>query len=155
MEVGPRAGGGRWPRAELRMRRRPSAPARAKFIPSETLDPTALDSMAELQEGESGDIVAELIYIFTSEARPRMDRIRAAIGKGDAEELRREAHGLKGSAASLGARALAEVARTLEEGGRAGSVEGAEAIYRDLEDEFTRVQKELDGYLFARPPGGK
>jgi HPt (histidine-containing phosphotransfer) domain-containing protein len=111
--------------------------------------------MAELQEGESGDIVAELIYIFTCEARPRIERIRAAVEAGNAEELGREAHGFKGSAASLGAKALASVARTLEEGGRAGSVEGADALLRDLEEEFERVQKELDGYLLARPPGGE
>ena len=127
-------------------------PARGKEAAAEALDRTALDSMAELQGGDSGDIVAELIYIFTSEARPRMDRIRAAVAAGDAEELRREAHGLKGSSASLGAMALAEVARTLEEGGSAGSVEGAEDLLRDLEDEFARVQQELDGYLRARPP---
>ncbi|MCK6480879.1 MAG: Hpt domain-containing protein, partial [Planctomycetes bacterium] len=120
-----------------------------------TLDPAALDSIAELGEGEEGDIIAELVYIFSSEARPRMERLRAALAARDAEEVRREAHGLKGSAASIGAKALAEIARTLEEGGRAGSVEGGEDLMRDLEEEFDRVRAALDAYVAARPAGGE
>lgn len=131
------------------------APAREApaTVEEQTLDLSTLTSLSDLGAGE-GDIVAELAALFTAEAEPRLERLRAAVAEGDAARLRDEAHGLKGSAASLGAQRLSGIARGLEEGAAAGSVEGAESILRDLEEEFARVGTALEGYLASRPGKG-
>jgi PAS domain S-box-containing protein len=107
------------------------------------LDESVLDSLAALQGEEDGDIVAELTEIFVKETEPRLERLEGAVAAGDADVLHRESHGLKGTAASIGARRLAQVAKVMEEGGRAGSTEGAEALLRDLREEYARVKAAL------------
>jgi PAS domain S-box-containing protein len=125
----------------------PAEPAPARTAPRDVpsspeegpLDHSVLDSLACLQvEGEE-DILKELVGIFIREAGPRFQRIQGSIEKEDPEALLREAHGLKGNAASIGAKRLAEIARAMEEGGRAGSVEGADVLLRDLKQEYERV----------------
>ena len=92
---------------------------------------------------KEGDIVAELVEIFVRETDPRLERLRKAIEEDDPELLMREAHGLKGTAASIGAGKLAQIAKGMEEGGHAGSVAGADALLRDLRDEYARVSVAL------------
>jgi two-component system sensor histidine kinase/response regulator len=107
------------------------------------LDDAVLDSLAALQAEGEGDIVKELVEIFLRETPPRFDKLRGFIEGEDAEGLHREAHGLKGTAASLGARRFSQIAKAMEEGGRAGSVEGADVLLRDLREEFERVAAAL------------
>jgi HPt (histidine-containing phosphotransfer) domain-containing protein len=107
------------------------------------LDAAVLDSLAALQAEGEGDIVKELVEIFLRETPPRFDKLRDFIEGDDAEGLHREAHGLKGTAASLGARRFAQIAKGMEDGGRAGSVEGADVLLRDLREEFERVAAAL------------
>ena len=118
------------------------APAAASASSSEEvgpLDHAILDSLAALQVPGEEDIVKELVDIFVREAEPRLARLQHSIGQDDAEALFKEAHGLKGSAASIGARRLSAIARVMEEGGRAGSTEGAEIHLRDLREEYATV----------------
>ena len=107
------------------------------------MDHSVLDSLATLQEEGDGDIVAELVEIFTREMGPRLTRLDDAVARADADALMREAHGIKGTSLSIGAGPLARVARVLEEGGHNGSVEGAEAVLRDLRREYDRVEASL------------
>jgi PAS domain S-box-containing protein len=126
---------------------RDAAPARRgkPQSPEDTgpLDAAVLDALAALQAEDEGDIVAELVEIFVRETDPRMERLQKAIETDDPELLMREAHGLKGTAASIGAGKLAQIAKGMEEGGLAGSVDGADALLRDLRDEYARVSVAL------------
>lgn len=64
-------------------------------------------------EGES-DLVVELIDLYAEDSPRRLDAIRGALVAGDLEALRRAAHGLKGSSASLGARRVEILCEKLE-----------------------------------------
>jgi len=62
----------------------------------------------------------------------------------------KESHGLKGTAASIGAGRLASIAKVMEEGGRSGSTSGADALLRDLREEYRRVSAALQDRVAGR-----
>ncbi|HEV2861028.1 MAG TPA: Hpt domain-containing protein [Pyrinomonadaceae bacterium] len=64
-------------------------------------------------EGEP-DLIVELIDLYAEDSPRRLDAIRGALAAGDLEALRRAAHGLKGSSASLGARRVEMLCEKLE-----------------------------------------
>jgi HPt (histidine-containing phosphotransfer) domain-containing protein len=99
--------------------------------------------LAELQAGGMEGLLAELIGLFSEDAPRNVERIDAALRAGDAGELARVAHALKGSAATLGARAMAATCLELETGGHAGrTVELAPFLAR-LEAQTDDVLKAL------------
>jgi PAS domain S-box-containing protein len=116
------------------------------------LDHSILDSLADLQGDDEGDIVKELVDLFLRETPPRFEKLASAIAREDPEALVSEAHGLKGTAASIGARSLAQIARGMEEGGRAGSVEGVGVLLRDLRQEYERTAAALRARIAGKPP---
>ena len=122
----------------------PTRPAPVRDEP--VLDPKLLVSLRLGQSPTDPDIVTELIQIFLGESPPLLQQIREAIETEDALKLRHAAHTLKGSSASLGARALAARCHTLEKLGRGGVVEGARALLPQLEVEFERACQALEAF---------
>ncbi len=69
-----------------------------------------------------------------------MQRLATAIEAGDGEGVRLAAHRLKGSAASLSAPRARDLARDLEELGRAGDLDAAPALLAALRAEVERIR---------------
>ena len=69
---------------------------------------------AELQEAFDPTSLNALLSAFLTRLEERLIRLRACWLSGDSESLRKEAHSLKGAAASLGCAAIAEKAAMLE-----------------------------------------
>jgi HPt (histidine-containing phosphotransfer) domain-containing protein len=88
-------------------------------------------------------MVEEAISMFVETTGTRLVAIRKAVAHEDAASLAREAHTLKGEAAMLGAQELAELARQLEQFGKAGDVAQAAARLDDLERTFERARAAL------------
>jgi len=109
--------------------------ALAELSPSERVIEPAM--LAELRSMR--DILPELIEMFRSEVRVRLDTLRVALETGDAEQVRQLAHGVRGAAASMGGSALAAACGHLEAIGRAGTVEGAEALLPEVESRFAQL----------------
>jgi two-component system sensor histidine kinase/response regulator len=113
--------------------------------PEGPLDLDALDrlrtELAGLGRGTGAD---PLIRQFIETTPPRVDAIAAAVERGDLDEIEREAHGLKGSSATLGAVRLAGVCAVLEQAGADGDLAGAITMVAELADaaEATRVALE-------------
>jgi HPt (histidine-containing phosphotransfer) domain-containing protein len=72
-----------------------------------------------------------------------LGEIRHSVDVSDAVALREVAHSLKGSASSLGGRAVAEIALALETMGREGNFHGARDQVTILERELTSLDAEL------------
>jgi HPt (histidine-containing phosphotransfer) domain-containing protein len=72
---------------------------------------------------EDNDAIDELLAVFRDSVRAEQVRMRDSLALGDLEEYRNAAHRLRGAALSMGARALANVAGTLEAAGRARDVD--------------------------------
>jgi HPt (histidine-containing phosphotransfer) domain-containing protein len=94
---------------------------------------------------EDTALLLRFIARFGEGAREKVAELRGATRQGDAEEQQRIAHGLKGTASNLGAAALADTCRTIEDLGREGHLAGADLVAR-LEDDVERATSALERY---------
>ncbi|WP_053225689.1 hybrid sensor histidine kinase/response regulator [Solirubrobacter soli] len=79
-------------------------------------------------------IVEEICDLFLTEAGPRLEAMRAATRRGDAEALHVHAHTLKGAASSVGAAMVANAAEEIQTHAAAGDLVGADAWLTRLAD---------------------
>lgn len=98
-----------------------------------TLDPAALDQMLELGGGDRSFVV-EMIDEYLEDSASLVEVLRGSSG----EELRRAAHSLKSTSASVGAARLAALCHEVEQAGAAG----ADAL-ADIRREHAAVAEEL------------
>jgi CheY-like chemotaxis protein/HPt (histidine-containing phosphotransfer) domain-containing protein len=100
---------------------------------------------AELRERLRGneDLMGELIHLFIGDAPIQIKAIEEALQQQSASQLENAAHSLKGSAASVGATALAAIARKLEFRGRDQKLAGAEIDFAELNSEWNMLLPEL------------
>ena len=90
---------------------------------NEALDASALDSVTFNQLREIlGAALPQAIAPFLEDTPLGLAELEAAVQRGDAEMARAKAHALKGSAANLGARALAQLAHEAEQLALAGQL---------------------------------
>jgi HPt (histidine-containing phosphotransfer) domain-containing protein len=83
-------------------------------IPLDAVDASVLADLEEMQEEGEPNLVAELIGLYLGDAPRKLASMREAEAGGDAASLRRAAHSLKGSSASLGAFGVAALCGELE-----------------------------------------
>jgi signal transduction histidine kinase/CheY-like chemotaxis protein/HPt (histidine-containing phosphotransfer) domain-containing protein len=99
---------------------------------------------------DGGDLVGRAVATYLRETSQRLTDLRDAAARGQAHEIKRIAHTLKSSSASLGAMRLSELFRTLETRSGTGALEGLDALIPQIEAEYVRVEHALSGFL---PPG--
>jgi len=90
---------------------------------AEVLDQAALDNLLEMVGGDP-DFVDELVDTFLEDAPVQLAQLQLAVSAGDAAAVVRPAHTLKGNGASIGARAVETISRSIEEQARAGNLDG-------------------------------
>ena len=83
--------------------------------------------------GGKSDILKELTELFLEECPRLMAQIRAAMDAGNADDLRREAHTLKGSADLFAAAPTVKAAYRLESIARDRQLDEAEVAWVELE----------------------
>lgn len=86
----------------------------------------------------------ELIETYLEDTPHLLASIRTGLEDDDREGIRRAAHSLKSSSATLGASSLASLAKNLEVMARDGPLEGGAAALAEIELMFEQVQKELE-----------
>ncbi len=111
------------------------------------INPRAIDTLQELDEPGSNELVTRLVSSFVGSANGHLATIASALAKGDAKVLGQTAHSLKSSAANLGAEALAGCYRELEKCGREGRLEDAGAFLEQARREQQRALLELHELL--------
>ena len=104
--------------------------------PSEEASPAGTDSPRP-------SVLRDLADLFLRDARPKLQRMGAALDRKDFTALGLIAHSLKGSASNLGARRLAELCGTLEKSTRTADAQGAEDLFHATTAEFHRVEAAL------------
>jgi two-component system sensor histidine kinase/response regulator len=118
------------------------APAKDQVAAPADVTPGApFDSAVALNYvGGDRELLDELLTIFTQDAPTRLEAIRRALAaNGDATELVREAHTLKGSLKVIGAMPAARLAQDLEEMARSGQRDDAGKTAAALEREMDRL----------------
>jgi two-component system sensor histidine kinase/response regulator len=96
------------------------------------------------------DFFAEMLREFLEYAPGQLENLDQAVIKTDSKTVEREAHSLKGAAANLGAKPIAELSLDLELAGRTGKLSGASAIVESLKVELKRMQEFVDKWLRER-----
>ena len=111
---------------------------------SDEADTPAVDrerlELLGLLGGHGGPTLADE---FGVDARKLLAEMKAALDDGDAEELRRSAHALKGSSGNLGAARLSALAAGLEQLARDDVLGAAAALMQQAEAECDRVIEAL------------
>ena len=97
---------------------------------------------------ESAEILQEIVEAYLSDVPPALEKIEAAITKRSAEDLRQGAHSLRSSSLNVGAVQTAKICQGLEQLGRSGQVEGAQALWAQLPPTVAQTKAAL--YEFMR-----
>jgi HPt (histidine-containing phosphotransfer) domain-containing protein len=107
------------------------------------IDPDAIAGLRELNPGDNGEFLREIVGIYIEDTPKRIADLRSSLASGDVAAFTRAAHTIKGSSANVGAVALRSVAERLEFISRKEGLAGVAALIADCEAEFARAAAEL------------
>jgi two-component system sensor histidine kinase/response regulator len=112
--------------------------------------PSVADQLQQLDEslalsrvGGDADLLREVIELFLDDYPHTLENIRSAVAAQDATKIEHEAHSLKGSVSTFGARRAFEAALALEKQGRSKNLSGVENGLCQLEDALQALVPEL------------
>jgi HPt (histidine-containing phosphotransfer) domain-containing protein len=105
-----------------------------------TIDFSQLAALRLIRKPERPNLFTELIDLFLNEATSDLKALHKALMTGDADEIQRVAHRLKGSSANIGATQLAALSEELESGDPA---KDATELMTKLDNEFELVREAL------------
>ena len=92
------------------------------------------------------DLFRGLAEYFFLDAPPLVDRIQAALDRGDADQVERAAHSVKGLAANFGADFVVSAAARLEELGKRGELDAGQGALAELRTHLATLLGQLREY---------
>jgi HPt (histidine-containing phosphotransfer) domain-containing protein len=104
------------------------------------VDETVIEQLASITDGQGFSVLGELLNAFLSAVPGRLDALDRAAGAGELAAVRDQAHALTGSAASFGARGMADLCRALRTAAEEGDQVATKALVQALHEEFVRVR---------------
>jgi PAS domain S-box-containing protein len=108
--------------------------------PPSTLLPVIFDEATAMRRVEGDrELLQDIAATFLADSRQLLQELRQAVIAANPTTIMHTAHTLKGAAATLGAMAVAAVAKQLEEFGQSGDFVQAESALLALETEMTRL----------------
>lgn len=107
-----------------------------------TNDLVSAETLSELKEILEDEFPL-LITTYIDDADARMTRVRLAIAAGDAEQLKAEAHALKGSSRNLGANVVGELFAKMETLGGDANLHDAAGLLTDIDATLSKTQNFL------------
>jgi CheY-like chemotaxis protein/HPt (histidine-containing phosphotransfer) domain-containing protein len=115
---------------------------RPKPLPiDQVLDQSILAELREMPPTDGLSMLRELVDLFLESAPHRISQISQSIA--DAPKLAFHAHALKSMSLNLGAKRMVELSQKLEELGRAGNLNDAPPLLKDLETAYTQTRIHL------------
>ncbi|MGI9164857.1 MAG: Hpt domain-containing protein [Pyrinomonadaceae bacterium] len=108
---------------------------------NDAVDMTVLSGLEGAQVDGEPDLIVELIDLYLEDTPRRLAAMSALLEQRDALSLRRAAHGLKGSSATLGAARTARLCEAVEEMSQDGSLAAVATLLAGLEQEFAHVRQ--------------
>ncbi len=87
----------------------------------------------------------QFIREFLEEAPRKVLELRREVGLGNASEVVKQAHELKGAGATLGATALQKTMALVEKSARAGDMEHAARLLAGIEDHLSDLEIAVGG----------
>jgi HPt (histidine-containing phosphotransfer) domain-containing protein len=117
------------------------------MAPDPALDPAVLDTLRQLTLPGEPDVLTDVLRLFLDEAPKKIRALQAAFDAGDAPQMARLAHSLKGSSGNIGAGALMDVCRRLDELAAAGDLTRIAPLLAALTEEYHRAELEITQLL--------
>jgi len=108
-----------------------------------TIDPEAIAALKDLNPGDGGVFLKEIVGIYIEDTPRRLQDLRSSLAAGDVALFTRAAHTIKGSSSNVGAAALAALAGRVEALSRKEGLGGVASLVGDCEAEFGRAAAEL------------
>ena len=105
-----------------------------------TVDETVIEQLASITDGQGYSVLGELLNAFLSAVPGRLESLDREVTAGDLVAVGQQAHALTGSAASFGARRMADLCRELRVVADEGDHDGARRLVEALHPEFMQVR---------------
>jgi len=102
------------------------------------------EAVALSRVGGDFELLREVVGLFLDDYPQALEKIREAVVAGDQGNLERQAHSLKGSVSTFGAKEAFEAALALEKQGRAGDLTSAAEGLSRLEQALCALRPELE-----------
>ena len=114
-------------------------------VPSLVLDTDVIRDLVEVMGGEFTD----LVRVYLEDTPKAITTLEQAATQGNIDGLIAPSHSLKSTSANLGATSLSELAKRVEHGARAGTLNANEApiLVAEIKRGFQRVTHELNALL--------
>ncbi|HTL47095.1 MAG TPA: PAS domain S-box protein [Verrucomicrobiae bacterium] len=111
---------------------------------AEVEKPAPSNGSAELLDKEEGmahvggdeELYQKILRVFMEQTPEQLTRLEAALQRGQADVVEREAHGIKGAAANIGAVRLSKAALKIEDAAEARQIQKVGADLKILKTEF-------------------
>jgi CheY-like chemotaxis protein/HPt (histidine-containing phosphotransfer) domain-containing protein len=116
------------------------------------LDQSRMEALRSMKSA-GPDLVERVVRLFLETTPGIMARLRLAASSGDAQEIGRAAHSLRGSARELGALRFAQLCEDLEVPIRTGKPIDASSILTELEREYEWARRLLTEQIEPAPTG--
>jgi HPt (histidine-containing phosphotransfer) domain-containing protein len=107
------------------------------------IDPVAITNLRELNPGDDGEFLREIVSIYIEDTPKRIAELKASLAAGDTATFARAAHTIKGSSSNVGAVALRGVAERMESVSKRQGLAAATPLIAECEAEFSRAAAEL------------
>ena len=104
------------------------------------VDGKVIEQLASITDGQGFSVLGELLNAFLGAVPARLEALDREVSAGHLVSVGQQAHALTGSAASFGARRMANLCRALRVAADDGDHEGARQLVGALHDEFLKVR---------------
>nr|WP_315400144.1 response regulator [uncultured Duganella sp.] len=107
----------------------------------------ALANIRALSASNGDALLERVLQAYLNDTPTHLRALRAAIDNGDTQHMRKAAHSLKSSCANVGADALAQRCKDMEQLGRNDTTAGAADLLNEMERSFQAVRQALGAIL--------
>ncbi|WP_332855910.1 response regulator, partial [Duganella sp. S19_KUP01_CR8] len=123
---------------------RPAAPVASA---NGQINRQALENIRALSATKGDALLERVLHAYLDDTPKHLHTLRQAIGTRNISQMRKAAHSLKSSSANVGADALAQRCKELEQLGRNDTTAGAAVLLADMERSFQAVRQALGAIL--------
>jgi two-component system, sensor histidine kinase and response regulator len=113
------------------------------------LDLSVLESRRGHQRDGEPDKLARIVGLFIDDVPIRLDELRQAVERGEAQKLEETAHMLKGGSGYMGAVQMAKICAGIQDLGASGELSRVTELLDELEAEFKRIRPALEAAVTA------
>ncbi|MQA42332.1 response regulator, partial [Rugamonas aquatica] len=107
----------------------------------------ALDNIRALSASNGDALLERVLQAYVDDTPSHLRALQQAIATGNTVQLRKAAHSLKSSSANVGATALAQHSKEMEQLGRNDTTAGAAPLLAEMERSFQAVRQALGAIL--------